>query len=100
MIKPRFKLNQRVYYSTKDCYGKIKKVLNIDDLDDVCAQGYRYLVQLEGLWPDWSIADDYLELDKGQNEGEFLNDIKGAKSQNPPGSTGLKIKRVTPRVAN
>ena len=67
MTKPRFKLNQKVYYSTKDCYGKIKKVLNIDDLDDVCAQGYRYLVQLEGLWPDWSIADDYLALIKPQN---------------------------------
>lgn len=95
MTKPRFKLNQKVYYPTKDCHGKIKKVLNIEDLDDVCAQGYRYLVQLEGLWPDWSIADDYLESVTVQNEGEFLNDIKGEKSQNPPGSTGVEIKRVT-----
>ncbi len=100
MIKPRFKLNQRVYYSTKDCYGKIVKVLNIGDPEDIFLQGYRYIVELEGQFYDQSIADDYLELKKPQNEGEFLNDIKGAKSQNPPGSTGLKIKRVTPRVAN
>ena len=69
MTKPRFKLNQKVYYSTKDCYGKIKKVLNIGDPEDIFLQGYRYIVELEGLWPDWSVADDYLESANRQSSG-------------------------------
>ena len=54
MKKPKFVIGDKVYYEDLDKVGTIVKIINLDDAEDVKAQGYRFYVRFP-KW-DYSVA--------------------------------------------